>query len=172
MTVVLPLGVPFARHTGIVEHLDPGRSGSAVVVDGRRWQPLCVDYVRIWADENGESHLEDVSTERAVQPAGAGTTELRFTPGVRVDRLQFIDADADEQLPDWHRAPRRQFVVFLDGWARITASDGDTRELARGGVLLAEDLHGQGHITELEPGLRRILQIPMDPSPDPSASIR
>lgn len=132
-----------------------------------RWQSLHVDYVRIWADEGGESHLEDVSTERSVQPAGAGTTELRFTAGVPVDRLQFIDADADEQVPDWHCAPRRQFVVFLDGWARITASDGDTSQLARGGVVLAEDLHGRGHITELEPGLRRILQIPLDPPPGP-----
>jgi hypothetical protein len=122
-----------------------------------------VDYLRIWADDDGESHLEEVATDREALPASAGTTELRVGAGVPADRLQFLDADADEQVPDWHLAPRRQFVVFLDGWARITASDGDTRLLPRGGVVLAEDLHGRGHVTELEPGVRRILQIPLDP---------
>jgi hypothetical protein len=29
-------------------------------------------------------------------------------------------------------------------------------------VVLAEDVHGKGHVTELEPGIRRVLQIPLD----------
>lgn len=130
---------------------------------GSRWQSLPVDYLRIWADEEGESHLEEIHSERMVQPPSAGTTELRFTAGVPVDRLQFLDADAAHQEPDWHCAPRRQFVVFLDGWARITASDGKRRDLVRGGVVLAEDLHGRGHVTELEP----VLADPVNFGPSP-----
>ena len=35
---------------------------------------------------------------------------------------------------------------------------------AAGSVVLAEDVAGRGHVTEHEPGVRRILQIPLDPA--------
>ncbi|HBU01395.1 MAG TPA: hypothetical protein DEB20_02345, partial [Acidimicrobiaceae bacterium] len=88
--------------------------------------------------------------------------ELWVSPGVNVANMQFLTVQAVDQVPAPHNAPRRQFVVFLDGWVRITASDGETRTLPAGSVVLAEDEHGKGHITELEPGVRRVLQIPLD----------
>ena len=121
-----------------------------------------MDYLRIWADADGETHLEEVTLDRVVQPAEHGVAELWVSPGTRVDRMQFLEVQAVEQVPASHTAPRRQFVVFLDGWARISTSDGDSRTLAAGSVVLAEDLEGKGHITELEPGVRRVLQIPLD----------
>ena len=125
-----------------------------------------MDYLRIWADADGETHLEDVSMERVVSPAERGISELHVSPGVRVDRMQFLEVQALDQVPAEHRAPRRQFVVFLDGWVRISTSDGDSRTLPAGGVVLAEDVHGKGHVTELEPGIRRLLQIPLDVEAD------
>jgi hypothetical protein len=122
-----------------------------------------MDYLRIWADNDGESHLEEVTLDRVVSPAAAGIVELCVSAGIAVDRLQFLEAHAVDQRPDWHCAPRRQFVVWLDGWVRITTSDGDTRLLPTGSVVLAEDLHGKGHVTEHESGVRRILQIPLGP---------
>ncbi len=121
-----------------------------------------VDYLRIWADDDGETHLEEVTLDRAVQPPERGVAELWVSPGVDVDRLQVLDVHALDQEPAPHHAPRRQFVVFLDGWVRITTSDGDTRTLPAGSVVLAEDVDGRGHVTELEPGIRRVLQIPLD----------
>jgi len=129
-----------------------------------------VDYLRIWADEAGESHFEEVTLDRAVNPAERGVAELWVSPGVDVDRMQFLNVQALDQVPAAHNAPRRQFVVFLDGWVRITASDGETRTLPAGAVVLAEDEHGKGHVTELEPGVRRVLQIPLDPATDPEES--
>jgi len=49
--------------------------------------------------------------------------------------------------PDWHPAPRRQFVVLLTGAAQITVSDGETRSFRRGSVFLVEDTVGTGHQT-------------------------
>lgn len=121
-----------------------------------------MDYLRIWADDSGESHLEDVTMSREVWPAHAGTVELHVSSPVEIDRLQFLEAIAVGQVPDWHCAPRRQFVIWLDGWVRITTSDGDSRRLPAGSVVLAEDLHGKGHMTEHEEGVRRIVQIPID----------
>lgn len=121
------------------------------------------DYVRIWADDAGESHLEDVTLPRTVSPAEPGVAELWVADPVAVDRLHFLVVKAAEQSPDWHRGPRRQFVTFLDGWVRITVSDGEERVLPAGSTVLVEDLHGRGHVTEHEPGDRRVLVIPLDP---------
>ena len=123
-----------------------------------------MDYLRIWADEHGETHLEEVTVERVVIPAERGVAELWASLGVDVDRMQFLTVQAVDQRPAEHRAPRRQFVVFLDGWVRITTSDGDSRTLPAGAVVLADDVEGKGHVTELEPGARRVLQIPLDPA--------
>ena len=46
---------------------------------------------------------------------------------------------------DWHTATRRQYVINLDGRHQITASDGETRIIGVGEVILIEDVHGKGH---------------------------
>jgi quercetin dioxygenase-like cupin family protein len=118
-------------------------------------------YVRIWADLAGESHFEDVSLDISVSPAEPGVAELWISDQVDVDRAHFVMVQAIDQVPDWHCAPRRQFVVFLNGWVRITVSDGESRTLPAGSVVLAEDLTGSGHVTEHEPGERRVLLLPL-----------
>ena len=118
-------------------------------------------YVRIWADGAGESHLDDIALDVSVSSAEPGVAELWVTAGVDVDRAHFVAVQAVDQAPDWHCAPRRQFVVFLDGWVRITVSDGESRVLPPGSVVLVEDLVGRGHVTEHEPGERRVLLLPL-----------
>jgi hypothetical protein len=125
-----------------------------------------VDYTRIWADAAGESHLERVVTGRTLTPAEQGVVELLVSRAFAVDRLHFVTVHADDQEPDWHLAPRRQVVVFLDGSVRIANSDGDAARLPSGSVVLVEDVEGKGHVTEHEPGEHRALVIPLDPDPD------
>src|SRR5690348_11030726 len=48
----------------------------------------------------------------------------------------------------WHRAPRRQYVISLAGGISITASDGETRHIGAGEIVLVEDPTGKGHITK------------------------
>jgi hypothetical protein len=122
-----------------------------------------VDYVRIWADDDGESHLTDVSLPFAVLEPELGVAELWWSDAVPVDRVHFLTVRASDQRPDWHRGPRRQFVTFLTGWVRITVSDGEERVLPAGSTVLVEDLHGRGHVTEHEPGDQRVLVVPLDP---------
>ena len=47
----------------------------------------------------------------------------------------------------WHRAPCRQYVISLAGGISITASDGETRHIGAGVIVLVEDTTGKGHIT-------------------------
>lgn len=121
------------------------------------------DYVRIRADDDGVSHLEDVTLPLDVLGAEPGVPELWWSHPVAVDRVHFLTVKAGDQAPDWHTGPRRQFVVFLTGWVRITAGDGEVRTLPAGSTLLVEDTWGGGHVTEHEPGDQRVLVIPLDP---------
>jgi hypothetical protein len=122
-----------------------------------------MDYLRIWADDEGVSHFEDVSLPFDVLPAEPGVAELWWSHGVAVDRVHFLTVKASEQTPDWHCGPRRQFVVFLTGWVQLTAGDGEVRRQPAGSTVLVEDLNGGGHVTEHEPGDQRVLVIPLDP---------
>ena len=44
----------------------------------------------------------------------------------------------------WHRAPCRQYVISLAGGISITASDGETRHIGAGVIVLVEDTTGKG----------------------------
>ena len=64
---------------------------------------------------------------------------------------------------DWHNAPRRQYVVMLDGEVEIEIGDGTKRILGTGEILLAEDTTGQGHISRAVEGKpRKSLFITLD----------
>ena len=120
-------------------------------------------YLRIWNDAEGESHFEEVRRPVRVQTAEPGVAALHLADPVPVDRAQFLELDGDAQDPDWHTAPRRQFVVFLDRGVRIEVSDGEVRHLPPGSAVLVEDLEGRGHVTTHDPGPVRVLLVPLDP---------
>jgi hypothetical protein len=64
---------------------------------------------------------------------------------------------------DWHPAPRRQYIVNLDAGVEITVSDGETRVIGAGEVLLVEDVTGKGHLSKAVAGqVRRSIFIPIE----------
>jgi hypothetical protein len=96
-------------------------------------------YTRIYADNNGESHFQDVEIVMKPGPSNAGTiSDMIAAKGVMFRRSR-------EYFIDWHNAPRRQFVVNVTGTVEIVASDGERRRFGPGTVLLAEDVTGKGH---------------------------
>ncbi len=100
-----------------------------------------MQYLRIYAGPDGESHFEDVDVPAA---PGGGSSDLSAM--IPAQGVIFRRSQAD-QFVDWHHAPRRQFVITLSGEAEVEASDGEVRRIGPGTVLLAEDLTGKGHIT-------------------------
>lgn len=98
-------------------------------------------YFRIYADQNGESHFEDIEVEPDQTSRGSELSALIPATG-----LIFRRSPAD-QFIDWHPAPCRQFVITLSGRAKIEASDGEIRQIGPGTVMLADDTTGKGHIT-------------------------
>lgn len=111
-------------------------------------------YVRVYTDAEGETHFEDVHLPRERRESPTGTVDAVTAPivvGGLVFRLVISEASDTEP----HNAPRRLFIVQIDGTVEVEVSDGEKRVFAPGSVLLVEDTTGQGHITRsLSPGPR------------------
>jgi hypothetical protein len=96
--------------------------------------------LRLYADAHGESHWEE--RELALPGRARGGAELSAWLPVRGVQIREVPASYDL---DWHPAPRRQYIVNLDGGVEITASDGEVRRLGPGELFLVEDVWGKGH---------------------------
>lgn len=96
----------------------------------------------IYADEQGVSHFRDLDIDWAETVRSSKRSKVFPVTG-----MVFRQNQGDYAL-DWHPAPRRQFIVNLDAGVKITVGDGESRIINAGEVILAEDLHGKGHISE------------------------
>ena len=107
---------------------------------------------RLYTGDDGQSHIEELELESHPE-LGA----LQSASGIvfrRVESGYFID---------WHCAPRRQFVITLEGEVEIDLGDGSVRRFGPGSAMLAEDLTGQGHTTRaVADGPRLTATIPLD----------
>jgi hypothetical protein len=112
----------------------------------------------LYEDENGESHFRDIEVEW-VEQRGAS----RLSARIPVSGLIFRETQADYDL-DWHPAPRRQYIINLDGGVQITASDGESRVIGAGEVILVEDVSGKGHLSKsVENRMRHSIFVPIGP---------
>jgi hypothetical protein len=96
---------------------------------------------RVYNDNNGESHFEDL--EIPLNEAGP--------IGFLSSAIPAKDIIFREVVPaydyDFHTAPQRQYIILLDGAIEIETSLGDKRQFRAGDVLLVEDTEGKGHKT-------------------------
>ena len=93
---------------------------------------------RLYTGADGQSHLEEL--DPAIHPE---LTTLHATKGVVFRTTQ------PGHFTDWHNAPRRQYVITLEGQMEIGLGDGTVRRFGPGHVTLAEDLTGKGHTTRV-----------------------
>lgn len=107
-----------------------------------------VSVIRIWADEDGETHLKEVDLDFAEQDFVPPAPPVLTTSPEAASGYVFARV-APDWHGDWHPAPRRELVVYLTGEGAIEASDGESRPLEPGTILLAEDTTGKGHITKV-----------------------
>ena len=113
--------------------------------------------VRIYTGSDNKSHFEDVQIPLKDSGKVGFLSELTKASGVL-----FRETGGDYNY-DFHTAPRRQYVVNLEGEVEIEVGDGNKRILRAGDVLLAEDTTGQGHISRAVAGKsRKSLFITLD----------
>jgi uncharacterized cupin superfamily protein len=111
----------------------------------------------LYTDKNGESHFRDIEVEWATERRGSKLSDRRPATAVI-----FRQTPADYKL-DFHPAPWRQYIVNLDASVKLTASDGESRIIKAGEVVLVEDTTGKGHMSEhIESKMRHSIFIPID----------
>lgn len=118
--------------------------------------------IRIFADDSGESHVEELSIE--VDSADFASS----APPVQVSSPVALSAARFSVMPpgfvaDWHPAPRRQYSLHLSGELEVEVGDGEVRRLGPGSIVLLEDVSGKGHRTRVvgdQPMVGVFLQLP------------
>lgn len=93
---------------------------------------------RLYTGPDGQTHIEEL--DFASHPE---YTSLMATKGV------VFRTTRPGHFSDWHTAPRRQFVITLEGEVEIGLADGSVHRFGPGHVNLAEDLTGKGHTTRV-----------------------
>lgn len=131
----------------------PLRSLEALADEGGKM----IKVVRLYTGPDNRSHFEDIEIPLKDGGKTGFVSELMKATGV-VFRITTGDYNYD-----FHPAPRRQYVVNLDGEVEIEVGDGTRRILRSGDILLAEDTTGQGHISRAVAGKpRKSLFIVLD----------
>ena len=97
---------------------------------------------RLYTGADNESHFGEIDIELR----DIGNSASRMSDPLKSTGMVFRNTTGDYHL-DWHNAPRRQFVVILDGQVEIEIGDGTKRRFGPGEIFLAEDTTGHGHIS-------------------------
>ena len=111
----------------------------------------------LYVDAKGESHFRDVEVEWAEE-----TRSGKLSKRLPATGIIFRQVPPTYDL-DWHPAPRRQYIINLDAGVQITASDGESRVIGAGEVILVEDTKGKGHLSKaVSQKIRHCISVPVD----------
>ncbi len=123
---------------------DPARTTS---------RPHTLHYVHLYSDAHGVSHFRDEELTLHSQGPAAGDSRALSAPEALIS-YQLSDVPGATLLllkrgavEDWHKAPRRMYLIVVQGMSEVTTSDGEVRRFGLGSVLLVDDTTGKGHIT-------------------------
>jgi quercetin dioxygenase-like cupin family protein len=111
----------------------------------------------LYVDDKGESHFRDVEVKWTKEGPGGKTSDTFKATGIIFRQTPGTYDYA------WHPAPRRQYIINLDGAVEITASDGEKRVIGPGEVFLVEDVSGKGHFSRAVGGkMRHSIFVPIE----------
>jgi quercetin dioxygenase-like cupin family protein len=123
------------------------------VVMAQTHKPVLI--TRLYTGPDNQTHAEEV--------------ELKFTPGSPAEVAKMMQVTGAElhrtaggSVDDWHRAPRRQYVITLSGRGELEVAGGKKVSVGPGNIDLVEDTTGKGHITKVVGTEDRVtLQLPL-----------
>ncbi len=111
----------------------------------------------LYTDASGESHFRDIEIDWVEE-----RNFSKLSARLPATGIIFRETSGDYDL-SWHPAPRRQYIINLNAGVKITASDGESREIKAGEVILVEDTTGKGHLSQSIGGqMRRSIFIPIE----------
>ncbi len=106
-------------------------------------------YVRLYADESGESHFEDLEIALVPVDFAPPAAPLNIAQFLPTAQSRWVGAPVGWGGEKPHPSPHRQIFCLLQGECEVTASDSSVRRFAAGSVLLLEDTWGKGHSTRV-----------------------
>jgi quercetin dioxygenase-like cupin family protein len=130
-----------------------GTFGATRVVLAQTHKPLMITH--LYTGPDNQTHAEEV--------------ELKFTPGTPAEVAKMMPTagaelhrTAGSSVNDWHRAPRRQYVITLSGHGEVEVAGGKKVSMGPGHIDFVEDTTGKGHITRVVGAEDRVtLQLPL-----------
>jgi hypothetical protein len=110
-----------------------------------------------YTNASGQSHFREIEVEWVEERRGSKLSKRPPATGII-----FRETQAEHDI-DWHPAPRRQYIINLDAGVKITASDGESRVIGVGEVILVEDTTGKGHLSQhIEGKILHSIFVPVD----------
>jgi hypothetical protein len=103
-------------------------------------------YVRIYCDDAGDSHFEDVSVKLSPVDYAPPAPPLNLAEPIDSGYTILFSVPAG-WVGDWHPSPSRQFYIQLSGELEIQVGDGEIRKFSAGNIILVEDTSGRGHFS-------------------------
>jgi hypothetical protein len=138
---------------GVCVLIMPSAQSANAAAAAQNHKPVMI--TRLYTGPDGQTHAEEI--EATFAPGrGNDVYKLMANSGAVINRAP------PGRVADWHTAPRRQYVITLSGHGQVELIDGTKIELGPGGIDLAEDLTGKGHITRTVGNEDRVtIQIPL-----------
>jgi hypothetical protein len=101
-------------------------------------------YIRIFADKDGETHMEDCTLAYRSDVIAKDVPSLHMSSLLKAEGVFFMHAVVDKTFRDlpFHNPLRRMLVIRLRGSSEQTTSDGTVRIVNPWDVLSAEDVTG------------------------------
>jgi hypothetical protein len=118
-------------------------------------------YVRVFADDEGVTHFEDLEPPMTMADYSPPAPPLRVSAHQSASGVIAIDFPAG-WYGDFHPAPKRQWMIIVAGTLEIGVSDGEKRICPAGTVALVEDPGSKGHSTRVigdEPSSLMVVEV-------------
>src|SRR5262245_47030178 len=104
-------------------------------ISGGRATDERVKCLRIFADANGETHIEDIDIALQPRKLFKDNPPLRLSENFPATWYNVCYVPTDIGEVDWHNPPQRLLVLWLTGEVEFETSDGDSRRLPPGSVV-------------------------------------
>ena len=117
---------------------------------------------RLYTGSDGESHFEDIDLPlESIGATDRGDVDRR-SELTKATGILFRETGG-RYNHGWHNAPRRQFIITIEGEVEIEVGDGTKRQFGPGDIFLAEDTTGRGHISRaVNNQPRKAIFVPLD----------
>jgi mannose-6-phosphate isomerase-like protein (cupin superfamily) len=105
-------------------------------------------YIKIFADEEGETHFKDVQIDLELVDFAPPAPPLMISQFTLTKQYAFVIFPSG-WFGDWHPTPKKQVFFILSGELEVSVSDGERRQFGPGIIVLVVDTTGKGHVTKV-----------------------